>query len=411
MRVLFIAPTNLAVRSGTSIRVSNFAKAAAKICEEVFLASFTNNKGLEELETLSNLVHIRLRYVPPLYRIVIMAINDISNRVASRLITKLCEHELSEMKDVASRVDVIHAHQHLFGFCLAKMLQRSVRRRAPMVIDLHGLLRLEGLVGTSVKEVLANAIGFLHEATALRDKSVAAFTVPSRGLGEVLMSAYGVDPDKVFEVPDAVDPEVIATAKRCEEMEREVEELLRGSELRNAVAYVGSISRYHGFFDLVKAIKIAKRSSREVKLLLIVPSLKQLLRFRDLLPEGTVALESVPRRLISCVLRRAAVCVLPHRAGTQFDYIPSNKIYDYMLSGRPIVAYRTLSVAEVLSKYPMRVLVKPNDSMALAKGIVKALALWRDSEPKPKFDCMPTLDDVERSLKTVYSAVSEADSR
>jgi hypothetical protein len=35
------------------------------------------------------------------------------------------------------------------------------------------------------------------------------------------------------------------------------------------VAYVGNLSQCHGFFDLVKAIKIAKRSFQEAKLFLI----------------------------------------------------------------------------------------------------------------------------------------------
>jgi glycosyltransferase involved in cell wall biosynthesis len=337
-------------------------------------------------------------------------VNDISYQLALKLIAKLLKSELSEMKSVADEVDVIHVHQHLFSFCLAKILQRSMdARRAPMVVDLHGLLRLQGLMGTSLKEVLVNVAWLLHEFMVFRDRSVAAFTMPSKSLGEFLKSAYGVDPDKVFGVPDTVDQEVIATARRCEEIEKEVEGLLRGSELRNAVAYVGNFSRYHGFLDLMKAIKIAKRSFREVKLFLIVSSLKQLERFRYLLPEDTIALENVPRRLLPCILRQAALCILPHRAGTQFDYMPSNKVYDYVLSGRPIVAYRTPALVEVLSKYPMCVLVKPNDPQSLAEGIVKALELWRDSEPAPRLDCVPTLDDVERSLRNLYHIISKAE--
>jgi glycosyltransferase involved in cell wall biosynthesis len=409
MKVLFIAPFDLTMRGGTSIRVSNLAKAAARICEQVFLASHTSN---EELESIRNLLHIRVKYIRSRFRTIMTLVNDVNYQLALKLIAKLLKSELSEMKSVVDEVDVIHVHQHLFGFCLAKILQRSMdARRAPMVVDLHGLLRLQGLMGTSLKEVLVNVAWLLHEFMVFRDRSVAAFTMPSKSLGEFLKSAYGVDPDKVFEVPDAVDQEVVATAKRCEEVEKEVERLLRGSELRNAVAYVGNLSRYHGFFDLVKAIKIAKRSLREIKLLLVVPSLKQLERFRYLLPEGTIALENVPRRLLPCILRRAALCVVPHRAGTQFDYVPSNKVYDYVLSGRPIVAYRTPAVVEVLSKYPMRVLVKPNDPQSLAEGIVKALELWEDSEPAPRFDCMPTLDDVGRSLRTLYHIISKAEVR
>jgi len=43
-------------------------------------------------------------------------------------------------------------------------------------------------------------------------------------------------------------------------VEEEVEKLLeRRSKLNGVVAYVGNISQYYGFFDLVKAILIAKK--------------------------------------------------------------------------------------------------------------------------------------------------------
>jgi len=101
--------------------------------------------------------------------------------------------------------------------------------------------------------------------------------------------------------------------------------------------------------------------------------------------------------------------VLPHRAGTQFDYIPSNKVYDYMLAGKPIVAYKTPAIEETLSKYRMRILTEPNNPVALAKGIVKALELWKDSEPASTYD-VPTLEDAVKSLKVIYRIVSKANS-
>jgi glycosyltransferase involved in cell wall biosynthesis len=115
------------------------------------------------------------------------------------------------------------------------------------------------------------------------------------------------------------------------------------------------------------------------------------MRFKSLLPEGTKIMIGIPRRFVPCILREASVLVLPHWAGTQFDYIPSNKIYDYMLSGRPIVAYRTAAVVESLKRYPYSILVKPNDPKALAEGIVKAFESLRNAEPRAVFDNVPTL--------------------
>jgi len=125
MRVLFIAPFDLRMHRGTSIRVLSLAKAATRICEEVFLASCSIN---EELEALSNSMHVRMKYLRPRYHIVTTLMNDISDRLASKLITKLFKLELSRMRDIVNKVNVIHAHQHLLSYCLAKMPQGSTSR-------------------------------------------------------------------------------------------------------------------------------------------------------------------------------------------------------------------------------------------------------------------------------------------
>jgi len=50
----------------------------------------------------------------------------------------------------------------------------------------------------------------------------------------------------------------------------------------------------------------------------------------------------------------------------------------------------------------MKILVKPNDVYALAEGIIRALELWRNIEPRPIFSNIPTLEEVKRSLDLAY---------
>jgi len=90
-----------------------------------------------------------------------------------------------------------------------------------------------------------------------------------------------------------------------------------------------------------------------------------------------VIVENVPRRSVYRYLYAADVLVLPHRAGTQFEYLYSNKLLDYVASGKPIVAYSLPSVREVLKEYPLKILVEPNNPRRLAEGILDALK-WRD---------------------------------
>jgi glycosyltransferase involved in cell wall biosynthesis len=76
-----------------------------------------------------------------------------------------------------------------------------------------------------------------------------------------------------------------------------------------------------------------------------------------------------------------------------------------MLAGRPIVAYRTITALEILKKYPMHVLVEPNDPKSLADGIIKAIELWGNTNPSPEFNSIPTLNDVKEALIKVYNYV------
>ncbi len=239
-------------------------------------------------------------------------------------------------------------------------------------------------------------LGKGYESYALANsEDIDAFTSPSKSFNTYLMSVYNIDSRKMFEVRDAVEPEVIEFSRKYEQIE-EVDRIARKIPSSvNTIAYVGSITAYHSFHDLLKAFIIAKKFlNHNLKMLLITSN-----QFSTSGNSDLIVLNNIPRKFIPCILRRATALILPHRAGTQFDFIPSNKIYDYMLAGRPIVAYRTPAVDETLKNYSMYISVKPNDPIELAKGIVKAIELYSKSEPRPVLDNIPTLNEVARLLR------------
>jgi len=59
-------------------------------------------------------------------------VNDVSNRLASELLTKLFKLELSTMRNTVNVVDVVRVHQRLLSYCLAKMLREPMSKRAPI---------------------------------------------------------------------------------------------------------------------------------------------------------------------------------------------------------------------------------------------------------------------------------------
>ena len=399
MKLLIIAPFDLRLREGTSIRVTNLVKASTLICEKVFLLSQFMN---DELKNINNLEHVEAKPLQARYHFVVALAEELSTQL-SRIISKrvLGEELFSTLENVMKNVNIVHVHWLIFRY-----IPKVINNYKPVIIDLHGLYRLQPLSEHSLKSSLIHILGYLQESLALRDEEdVDAFTVPSEALKLYLVKDLGISSNKVFVVPDAVDEEIIELARNCDRIEGELNSLPTLPSNSKVIAYTGTISSFHGFLDLVKAVKmVGKKYGKELWFLLITPNKGQLSKFTHLLPKNMIILENIPRKFVPCILRKTTVTVLPHRAGTQFDYIPSNKIYDYMLAGRPIVAYETLATAKTLETYPMKIFAKANSPHDLAQGIIQALELWSATEPKPMFN-VPTIKNVEKALDSAYKWV------
>jgi glycosyltransferase involved in cell wall biosynthesis len=82
-----------------------------------------------------------------------------------------------------------------------------------------------------------------------------------------------------------------------------------------------------------------------------------------------------PHREISKYLAAADVLVLPNSAKKKISrsYTSPMKLFEYMASGRPIVASGIPSITEVLNEQNA-ILVESDDAAALADGIKRALS-------------------------------------
>jgi glycosyltransferase involved in cell wall biosynthesis len=405
MKVTIVAPFDLRLRDGTSIRVTNLTKASADAFENVFILSQAIN---EELRGISNLKYIELKELQARYHLFLAFLEILSKQFAYSIASKILENSFFKaLREAPVDVDIVHVHWLLHKY-LARILTDYIKNSdVPIIVDLHGLYKLQPMPKYDTKSVLMHALGLIHEFLTIRDRYIKAFTVPSRGLKAFLAKTFKIDPSKIFVVPDAVDLDTIEYAKKCDAIEEEMEKFLAISQnLDNVVAYAGTLSVFHGFFDLIRAVEVAKKiKGKNIRLMLIVPSKNQASKFLNILPEDTIILDKVPRKFVPCILRKASVLVLPHKVGTQFDYIPSNKIYDYMLAGRPIVAYGIPAVTETLETYPMKIFINTNNVHALARGIIQAMDLWANAEPKPIFYDVPTLEEVEKELILTYKWV------
>jgi len=88
---------------------------------------------------------------------------------------------------------------------------------------------------------------------------------------------------------------------------------------------------------------------------------------------NTLILGQKPHKEMPLFLKAADILVLPNSASNKISsYTSPLKLFEYMASGRPIVASNLESIGEILNQNNA-ILVKPDDNLDLSNGIIKAL--------------------------------------
>lgn len=145
-----------------------------------------------------------------------------------------------------------------------------------------------------------------------------------------------------------------------------------GLEGSVVVGYVGTFQSWHGLEDLMKAIKILRRSSSTLKFLLVGPEKNVGDSFADiadsLILTGPVSYESVPG-----YINAADITVAPYNiqnTSRREKGIGSPlKVLEYMACGKPTVGSSLPQVAEILEDGKTGLLFPQGDANLLAQRI------------------------------------------
>jgi len=191
-------------------------------------------------------------------------------------------------------------------------------------------------------------------SSVLRDELLARGVPPDR----VLMVANGVDVDRFH-------PDVSGEAVRAR--------YGLGSDL--VIGFVGTFGPWHGATVLARAFSVLARECAGMRLLLVGDGeemagvrlvLGGLVEEGRAVIAGAVPVEDVPAHLAACDVLVAAH--VPNPDGTEFFGSPT-KLFEYMASGRAIVASRLGQLAEVLEHERTALLVNPGSPDDLAHAI------------------------------------------
>ncbi|PIR41928.1 MAG: glycosyl transferase family 1, partial [Candidatus Yanofskybacteria bacterium CG10_big_fil_rev_8_21_14_0_10_37_15] len=179
----------------------------------------------------------------------------------------------------------------------------------------------------------------------------------------------GFNEKNILIAPDGVDLEKFDLSISKEEARKKVG-LLFGKKI---VMYTGHLFPWKGVDILAEAAQLLQ----DVDFIFIGGTEYDIQKFKNKYQKvkNIKILGHKPHKEVPIYLKAADILVLPNSAKEEISskYTSPLKLFEYMASGRPIVASDLLSTREVLNE-SNSVLVKPDNPEALVEGIKSALA-------------------------------------
>jgi glycosyltransferase involved in cell wall biosynthesis len=205
-------------------------------------------------------------------------------------------------------------------------------------------------------------------------RQAAKIVVVSRSVGESLQTYWRVPAEKIVIVPNAVDLELFDCAAACPEARAEL-----GLTNEPIVMFTGSFQPWHGLDRLIEAFAKVISEIPAAKLVLVGDGVtvsraglegqaRQVGLENNIIFTGGVSYSKIPG-----LLSAADVAVAPYPdLSTELWFSPL-KLFEYMAAAKAIVASRVGQTAEVLKDGLTGLLVKPGDTEALGKAIIRLL--------------------------------------
>jgi glycosyltransferase involved in cell wall biosynthesis len=209
-------------------------------------------------------------------------------------------------------------------------------------------------------------------AMAKVEQAVLRFADVSLTVTEQLKARYverGADPSKINVVLNGPEPDELQ---------------LRGSVVRDADHFTlichGSIEERYGHEDLLEAVRIARHEIPHIRLFITgsgswAPALVR--RVQDMgLSDAVHFLGHIPQEDLNALLARADLGVVPMRDTAYANLVHTNKMFEYLIVGTPVLATRLDAVAAYFSEDAIA-FADPDQPKSIASEIV---ALYNDPE-------------------------------
>lgn len=177
--------------------------------------------------------------------------------------------------------------------------------------------------------------------------------------------SMGVSQEKVTIVKNTVDKEI----------EPEVEKFKNELDSDLKLIYLGLFDRDRELDVLVKAMDIATRKDKRIKLLMVgdgptFNEVKNLVQKLEL--DGNIEFFGrVPLKKIGHYICRADAGIVPHLKGEHTDTTIPNKLFDYMVYEKPVIVSNCVPLKRIVEKEGCGLVYESGNSDELANAVLK----------------------------------------
>lgn len=348
---------------GASVHVRELTNALVRLGHEVVI--LTPNPGAGN-ETLAHVEHVPAPAVPVLASCALWPIRKLWHD------HKQIERELRELRYNVTlrraalrlarswRPDLLYERYALYNLA-GRGLARALD--VPYLLEVNAPLRLERqrtrglalerLAGWAERRIFAGADRVLCVSQSLAE----------------YVTTYGSQPERVLVQSNAVDAAKFDPRDRA----ANVRERLGFSDEHLVIGFVGSLKLWHGVESLVEAFVQVHRRFHLARLLIVGDgpaweAITRLIGERDI--EGAVALPgNVPYAEVPRYLSVMDVTVAPYLQSPDFYFSPL-KIFEYMATGKPVVAPRLGQISGLIRDGETGLLYTPGMMNELVERLI-----------------------------------------
>lgn len=179
------------------------------------------------------------------------------------------------------------------------------------------------------------------------------------------------------------------------------------------IMYLGNLDPGRGVDTLIGAMPAVVQMAPHAHLVIIGSGiLFDFLRSRTVqlgVQEAVTFLGRVPHAMVQSHLSHADICVIPHDSTDSNNTTISNKLFDYMAAGKPVVVSDCPPTARIVRSVGCGLVFPSRDSCALAGRIHELLnASTRDVMGQQGRDAVRIEYNWERDSRVLVQALSEA---